>query len=81
MFFPKFPFKLFGSCVAPILLYGAETWGFDNMDVIENVHARFCKIITKKRVNIAIIPLFIVNLGDSLYKLQSRLDYLITGTK
>ena len=34
--------------MAPILLYGAETWGFDNMDVIENVHTRFCKIITKK---------------------------------
>ena len=52
--------KLFDSCVAPILLYGAETWGFDKMDVIENVHTRFCKIITKK-VNIAIIPLFMVN--------------------
>ena len=40
--------KLFDSCVAPILLYGAITWGFDNMDVLENVHTRFCKIITKK---------------------------------
>ena len=37
-----------GSCVAPIILYGAGTWGFDNMNVIENVHTRFCKIITKK---------------------------------
>ena len=41
--------KLFDSCVAPVLLYGAETlMGFDNMDVSENVHTRFCKIITKK---------------------------------
>ena len=40
--------KVFDWCVAPILLYGAETWRFDNMDVLENVHTRFCKIITKK---------------------------------
>ena len=33
------------------------------MDVLENVHTRFCKIITK-RVNIVIILLFMVNLGD-----------------
>ena len=62
------------------LLYRAETWGFNNMDVIENVHTRFCKIITQ-RVNIVIIPFVMVNLGDSLCKLQLQLEYLITGTK
>ena len=40
--------KLYDSCAAPILLYGAETWGFDSMGVLENVHTRFCKTITKK---------------------------------
>ena len=30
------------------ILHRAENWGFDNMDVIENIHTRFCKIITKK---------------------------------
>ena len=27
--------KLFNSCVAPILLYGCEVWGYDNTDIIE----------------------------------------------
>ena len=27
--------KLFNSCVAPILLYGCEVWGYENADIIE----------------------------------------------
>ena len=34
--------------MALILLYGAEKWGFNNMDVVKNVHTWFCEIITKK---------------------------------
>ena len=30
--------KLFDSCVAPILLYGCEVWGYENTDIIEKVH-------------------------------------------
>ena len=41
-------FKLFDTCVAPILLYGAEVWGFENFDMLERVHTKFCKIIAKK---------------------------------
>ena len=26
--------KLFESCVAPILLYGCEVWGYENTDII-----------------------------------------------
>ena len=28
---------LFDSCVAPILLYGCEVWGYENTDIIEKV--------------------------------------------
>ena len=28
--------KLFDSCVAPILLYGCEVWGYENTDIIKN---------------------------------------------
>ena len=31
--------------ILPILLYGSEIWGFENIDIIERVHLRFCKLI------------------------------------
>ena len=37
--------KLFDSCVAPILLYGCEVWGYENTDIIEKVHTKFCKFM------------------------------------
>ena len=37
--------RLFDSCVAPILLYGCEVWGYENTDIIEKVHTKFCKFI------------------------------------
>ena len=37
--------KLFDSCVAPVLLYGCEVWGYENTDIIEKVHTKFCKFI------------------------------------
>ena len=37
--------KLFDSCVAPILLYGCEVWGYENTDIIEKVPTKFCKFI------------------------------------
>ena len=40
-------FKLFDACVSPILLYGVEVWGYENLDIIEKVHTKFMKIILK----------------------------------
>ena len=37
--------KLVVSCVAPILLYRCEVWGYENTDIIEKVHTKFCKFI------------------------------------
>ena len=37
--------KLFDSCVAPILLCGCEVWGYENTDIIEQVHTQFYKFI------------------------------------
>ena len=34
--------KLFDSCVEPILLYGCKVWGYENVDIWEKVHAKFC---------------------------------------
>lgn len=40
-------FKLFDACVSPILFYGVEVWGYENLDIIEKVHTKFMKIILK----------------------------------
>jgi len=37
--------KLFDSTVLPILLYGSEVWGYSNLDMVEKLHLKFCKIL------------------------------------
>ena len=41
----KSQYDLFDKIVKPILLYGCEMWGFGNIDIIERVHLKFCKLI------------------------------------
>ena len=38
---------MFDKIVVPILLYGSEVWGFENCDILERVHLRFCKNILR----------------------------------
>ena len=38
---------LFDACIVPILLYGCEIWGFNNLSEIEKVQNYFCKYILK----------------------------------
>ena len=35
--------QLFDSVVLPVLLYGCEIWGFENLAIIEKVHLQFLK--------------------------------------
>ena len=37
--------ELFDKSVVPILFYGCEVWGFENIDIIERIPLKFCKII------------------------------------
>ena len=37
--------ELFDKTIKPILLYGAEVWGFGNCDIIERVHLKFLKYV------------------------------------
>ena len=39
--------ELFNVCIIPILLYGAEVWGFENIDEVEIFHRQFLRIILK----------------------------------
>ena len=36
---------LFDKLVKPILLYGCEIWGYENIDILEKVHLKFCKLL------------------------------------
>jgi hypothetical protein len=36
---------LFNTMVVPILLYGCEVWGIENVQIIEQLQLRFCKLI------------------------------------
>ena len=40
-------FELFDRMVAPILLYGCEVWGFEDISILERLHLKFAKIILK----------------------------------
>ncbi|MEW8548698.1 MAG: reverse transcriptase family protein, partial [Candidatus Thiodiazotropha sp.] len=37
--------KLFDHMIAPILLYGSEVWSYENSDIIESFHFKFCKSV------------------------------------
>ena len=40
--------QLFDSVVLPVLLYGCEIWGFENLAIIEKVHLQFLKYTVVK---------------------------------
>ena len=40
-------FELYEQCVIPVLLYGSEVWGFENLTSIEIFHRKFYKLVLK----------------------------------
>lgn len=38
-------FNLFDKVVVPVLLYGCEIWGYENIDIIEKIHLKFLKYV------------------------------------
>jgi hypothetical protein len=41
----KGQYDLFDKIVKPILLYGCEIWGFSNIELLERVQLKFCKLL------------------------------------
>ena len=39
--------KLFDEAIEPILLYGSEVWGYEDIKIIEAVHLKYCKYLLK----------------------------------
>jgi len=65
----KCQLELFDSMVKPIILYGCETWGFGNNEIIERIHLKFCKLLLHLKtstpdymvmVNLEYIPLVLI---------------------
>lgn len=50
--------KLFDHTIVPILTYGCEIWGFENLNLIERVHTDFLRKITKSRKSTPIYMLY-----------------------
>jgi hypothetical protein len=30
--------------IEPILIYGSEAWGYENLKFIEQIHLKYCKV-------------------------------------
>ena len=41
--------KLFDSTILPIITYGSDVWGYENLDMFERIHNKFLRTITKCR--------------------------------
>ena len=39
--------ELFDRCVVPILLYGCEIWGYENINELDKFHRQFLRIVFK----------------------------------
>ena len=50
--------QMFNRTILPILLYGCEIWGFNNIKLIENVQNQFLRTITKLRKSTPIYMLY-----------------------
>ena len=36
---------LFDYLVLPIMMYGCEVWGYENIAILDKVHLKFCKLV------------------------------------
>jgi hypothetical protein len=61
--------KLFDSLVEPIILYGSEIWGFENIQIMDKIHLKFCKRILNVRLT---TPSYMVYGALGRYPLEIR---------
>jgi hypothetical protein len=60
---------LLDSLVEPIILYGSEVCGFENIQIIEKIHLKVCKIILNVRLT---TPNYMVYGELGRYPLETR---------
>ena len=49
---------LFDKTIAPILTYGCEIWGFDQLDMLQKLQLKFYKIVLKLRMSTPSVMVF-----------------------
>ncbi|MES9882143.1 MAG: reverse transcriptase family protein [Sedimenticola sp.] len=59
--------KLFDQMILPILTYGCEIWGFENIQVMENVQNNFLRHITKLRKS---TPIYMIHAELGRYPIE-----------
>ena len=59
--------KLFDHTIVPILLYGSEVWGMENIDLIEKFHNSFLRKITNLKKS---TPIYMLHAELGRYPLQ-----------
>ena len=69
---------LFDKSVKPILLYGCEVWGHENVNLIKRIYLKFCKILLCVKINRKLLSLWrtwaIPTKCVHLYKINQILD-------
>ena len=50
--------KLFDSTILPIITYGSDVWGYENLEIIERIHNQFLRPITKCRKSTPLYMLY-----------------------
>ena len=68
--------KLFDSTILPIITYGCEIWGYENLEIFERIHTKFLRSITKCRKS---TPLYMLYGELGRYPLKMTIKTRIIG--
>ena len=63
--------KLFDNTIVPILTYGCEVFGYENLDILEGVHLEFLRKLGRLRKS---TPKFMIYAEFGQYPFKSQLN-------
>ena len=69
-------FKLFDHTIAPILTYASETWGYENILILERIHCEFIRKVLKLRKS---TPKYILYAESGRYPLEITIQTRMIG--
>jgi hypothetical protein len=50
---------LFDKIIIPMLTYGSEIWGYENIYILEKLHVKFCKLLLNLKTSAANYMLYV----------------------